>query len=112
MTKEEFRKAVTGEIEAYIENWDRFGHDPELRVNPADLELRIFTRADLARAVEDSDEVIENAAIAQGAATEEAEDRQATQNPDFYPLRTLIKASGERTIPDPLAIDRLVRRYF
>lgn len=113
MDKEQFRKAVTREVADYIRNWDQFGSDPQLRVNPADLELRIFTSTDLARAVEDADEAVENAAIAQGAETEEADDWQVKQNPDFYPLKGLIKAEGkENTVPDPFGIDRIVRIYF
>lgn len=112
MTKEEFKLTVKHEVEDYIRNWDQFGHNPRLRVNPANLELRIYTASDFARAVEDADEVIENAAIAEGDETEQAGDWQAQQNPDFYPLRSLISAKGEETVPDMSAIDRVARKYF
>lgn len=113
MTREQFTKAVTDTVQLYIDNFDRFGANPQIRVNPATLAVTLETGDDLLSEIADNDEALESAAGAQGAATEEASDFQVRQNPDFYAAADLVEvnATGHGR-PCVKAIDRVVSNYF
>lgn len=119
MKREEFVKAVTDLVQRYIDNFDLFDSDPQLRVNPASLEMSLVNSSEMRTAIEYSDEALEEAAASQGATYEDSTDLQVRQNPDFYPLRTLLTphpAPGfAPTIspgPDAKAIDAVAAVYF
>lgn len=82
--------AINGAVERYIEEYDIFDQDPHIRINPASLNVTIVNGRDMLAEIEDSNETVEDAAGAQGAASELSTDFQVTQNPDFYALNRLV----------------------
>ncbi len=112
MTHEELSKKISDLVEEYIENFDRFDSNPQIRVNPALDRVALVNGSDMLAEIEDSDEAVEDAAAADGAETEDASDYQASQNPDFYPVKKLltITESG-KTVPDKAAIKKITEQY-
>lgn len=97
----------------YIDNFDRFDSNPQLRVNPDTLAVTLVDGRDLAAEMEDSDEAVENAAIAQGMEAQESSDYQVTRNPDFYAVKPLLKALADGgTSPDTGALRAIADVYF
>ena len=112
MNKQEFSDLVTKNVNFYILNFDRFDNNPQLRINPDSLEVDVVSGEDFQEEIEDSDEAVENAAIAQGMETQEASDFQVKQNPDFYSVKGLLKPVGDTDIPNPDTIAEIVAIYF
>lgn len=113
MTRKEFIEKLTQAVNSYIENFDRFDSDPQLGVNPATLDVFLINGSDRAKAIEDSDEAVENAAAAHGMAAQEASDYQVTRNPDFYAVKPLLATIGrDSSIADPTALDKIAANYF
>lgn len=113
MKKTEFEEAVTGLVWVWINNQDLQGKNAQLRVNPELLYVDFLTQDEFQQALAYSQEAIENAAYAHDAAQYEAADYQAAQNPDFYPMRTLVKVDeAGKTVPDPEAIAAVSANYF
>lgn len=113
MKSDEFKKNIIEAVNTYIGNFDRFDNNPQLRVNPATLAVTLVNGSDMLTAIGDNDEAIEAAAASHGMANQEAADFQVTQNPDFYSLKTLIKATPDGgTVPDDKAVDAIVKTYF
>lgn len=113
MKREKFVKAITDLVQEYIDNWDRFDSNPQIRVNPELLYVEAIDGSAMLEGIEDSDETIEDAAYAEGDETMTATDFQAKQNPDFYPIKELIKNAGNNvSIPDKEKIEKLANNYF
>lgn len=113
MKSEEFMAALENAVQEYIDNFDRYDHNPQLRVNPETLAVDVVDGSDLADEVEDSDEVVENAAAAQGMASQEDAEYQVTLNPDFYAVKPLLKATADGgTRPDKAALRAIAAVYF
>ena len=113
MTRDEFIEKLTGEVNTYIENFDRFDSDPQLKVIPATLDVALVNGSERSDAVEDSDEAIENAAAAHGMANQETMDYQVTRNPDYYAVKRLLAASGpDHNIADTTASEAIASNYF
>lgn len=113
MKREEFVKSVTDLVQLYINNFDRFDENPQIRVNPSLKYVEIENGSAFLDDIGYSDEVIENAAYAEGDATESATDAQAAQNYDYYPVRKLMKRTGEhKAAPDAVAIEAVADKYF
>lgn len=113
MKREEFTKAITELVQNYINNFYDYDSNPQLRVNPELLYVEIENGYAYQEDLGLSDEVIENAAYAEGDATESADDFQAKQNYDYYPVKSLLKKTGEHTAePDVDAINRVADKYF
>lgn len=99
-------------VNEYIENFDRFDHNPQIRINPATCAATLVNGRDMQLEIEDSDEAIEDAAAANGLETETAADFQASQNPDFYAVKELLlNTESGTTIPDKAAIHRCASKY-
>lgn len=112
MTQIDLKKVITDLVEEYIEDFDRFDSNPQIRVNPALKRAMLVNGRDMLEAIADSDEAIEDAAGAQGDETESATDYQASQNPDFYPVKKLLKTlSNGKTVPDAEAIEKIASNY-
>lgn len=113
MTREDFIKTVHEQVQEYIDNFDRFDSNPQLRVNPELLFTDIINGSDMLNGIGYSEEAIEDAAYAQGDETESASDYQAKQDPDFYEVKKLLKPTGAHTSePDDDAIGRIADTYF
>ena len=112
MKREEFVKAVTDLVQEYIDNFDRFDDNPQIRVNPELLYVEAIDGRAMLEGIGDSDEAIEDAAYAHGDETMSATDYQAKENPDFYPIKPLLKPTGEHTSePDKDKIERIADNY-
>ena len=113
MNKEEFIVSITGQVRKYISLADEYGDNAQIRVNPALLLVDLLSNKEYLQAIEFSEEVIENGAYGEGDETSSADDFQASQDPDFYPVSTLVKkgALGE-LLPDADAINALADKYF
>lgn len=112
MTHDEFVKIVGDIIEDFIQREPDLKADYQLMVNPYSLAIEIVSSDEMHKAIELADEVIENAALAERPATEDADDFQAQENPDFYPLRTLIRTDKSgKIVPDKRAIARVAKVY-
>ena len=113
MTREEFVKAVTDLVQEYIDNWDRFDSNPQIRVNPELLYVEAVDGNAMLEGLGDSDESIEDAAYAHGDESMSATDFQSKQNPDFYPIKELILPAGHNlSVPDAKAIEKIAENYF
>ena len=112
MKKEEFLTSVTGQVRKYLSLPNEYGKNAQIRVNPALFLVDLLSEKQYLDAIAFSQEVIENAAYAEGDATEGADDFQAQQDPDFYPVSKLIKNDGGFTEPDNEAIEALASNYF
>ena len=113
MTQEEFIKAITHAVTLYTNAPEYFDANPQLRINPATLDVVAINGRDMLEGIADSDEAVEDAAAAQGDETESATDFQASQDPDFYPIKEYVKAEeGGRMKPDAKAIAKLAARYI
>lgn len=113
MTRENFIDTVTYLVKEYMNDFSDFDSNPQIRVNPATLGLRLINGSEMLDELADSDERVEDAAGAQGAASEVATDFQVTYNPDFYPVKDLLKVEkGKPTVPDTVAIRAVAEKYF
>lgn len=112
MAQKELADKIYDLVKEYIENFDRFDSNPQIRVNPDSLQVELVNGSDFRAEIEDSDEAVENAAIAQGMETQESSEYQVKQNPDFYSVKKLLKAAGDTDVPDKDAIAEIVTTYF
>ena len=112
MDSKGFKHRLTESVQEYIDNFDRFDSNPQLRVNPVSLRVDLVNGSDLFAEIEDSDEAIEDAAASQGMESDEATDFQVKQNPDFYPVKKLLKPEGATDVPSVVEIDKIVKKYF
>ena len=113
MERSTFVKAVTDLVQEYIDNWDRFDSNPQIRVNPELLFVEAIDGSAMLEGIGDSDEAIENAAYAHGDETMSSTDFQNKENPDFYPIKELIKPVGHNvSVPDEDKIQKLADNYF
>ena len=113
MERSEFVKAVTDLVQEYIDNWDRFDSNPQIRVNPELLYVEAIDGSAMLEGIGDSDEAVENAAYAHGDESMSSTDYQNKENPDFYPIKDLIVAAGHNvSVPDKDKIENLAENYF
>lgn len=112
MKNEELKAKMIDLVEEYIQNFYDFDSNPQIRVNPALDRVALVNGSDMLSEIGDSDEAIEDAANADGAETEDATDYQASQNPDFYPVKKLLLTLKDgKVVADKAAIDRIARKY-
>lgn len=112
MTKEDFIKILTDRVQEYIESFDIFDSNPQLMINPVSLSVTLVNGSVMLDNIADSDETIEDAAGAEGDASESATDYQAKQNPDFYPVKKLLITMAGKATPDTKAIDAIADTYL
>ena len=106
------KKKITDLVEEYIGNFYEFDSNPQIRVNPDLDRVALVNGSDMLGEIGDSDEAVENAANADGAETEEATDYQVSQNPDFYPVKQLLKTlSDGKVVPDEKKIEKITEIY-
>ena len=108
-----FVKAVTDLVQEYIDNFDRFDENPQIRVNPELLYVEAIDGSAMLEGIGDSEEAFEDAAYAQGDETMSASDYQEKEDPDFYPIKELLKPTGTNTsVPDIDKIEAIADEYF
>lgn len=113
MTRKEFIDGVNDAVERFISDFEIFEPDPHLRVNPVTLYADLVTGPEMDDSIADADEAIEDAAAAEGDASESGTDFQAKENPDYYPIaQFLVVKSGRPAVADVKAIEKLADKYF
>lgn len=113
MKRKEFTDYVISAVAQYINNPSAYDGDPQIRVNPENLAIDMVNGSDLLKAIEYSGEAVEAAAGVEGDASESATDYQASQDPEFYPVRSLIAVRPDGTrVVDRKAVYALVDNYF
>lgn len=111
--RKDFVKAVTDLVQEYIDNWDRFDNNPQIRVNPELLYVEAIDGRAMLEGIGDSEEAFEDAAYAQGDETMSASDYQEKEDPDFYPIKDLLKPAGHNvSVPDMDKIEKIADNYF
>lgn len=98
MDKTEFIENVKRIVANYAANRDEMPDDPQLRVNPLTLHMSVVTAQEMQNEIAYTDEDIDAEAAAEGDMTEWSDDYEEKQDPDFYPLRTLMKEDAAEAI--------------
>ena len=112
MKRNEFTTSVAEVVQNYIDDFFDFDKNPMLRVNPLLGLVEVENGYAFQEDTGYSDEVVEEAAAAEGDADMSNTDMQAKQNFDYYPVRLVIKVDDEGNgRPDMAAINRLADRY-
>lgn len=112
MTRKEFIESVNDAVARYLDDFEQFEPDPHLSVNPVTHFVDVVSGQTMADGVEDADEAIEDAAAAEGDATESASDYQVKENPDYYPIAQFLTVSTHHpTVVNPKAIEKLADQY-
>lgn len=113
MTKKEFADSLCKAVGDYIDNFDHYGSNPQLLVNPDTLSVTLSDGSVLNAMVEDNDEAVEDAAVAHGLESETATDEQVSRNPDTYAVKPLLQANADgTTVPSAEAIEAITAVYF
>lgn len=103
MDKQEFVDNVKRIVGNYVADRNEMSSDPQLRVNPMNLRMSVVTVDEMQNEIAYTDEDIEVNAAAEGDESESADDYEAKQNPDFYPLRELLRDG---------AAEEIAKNYF
>ncbi len=113
MTREELISAITHAVTQYVDAPEYFDANPQLRINPATLDVVAINGRDELEGIADNVEAIEDEAAAQGDETEDATDWQASQDPEFYSIKEYVitDATGKMK-PDKKAIEKLAANYI
>lgn len=111
-TRSEFVNSVAEVVSDYINDFYDFDKNPMLRVNPESKLVEVENGYAFQEDLGYSDEVIEEAAYAEGDATESATDNQAKQNFDYFPVTEFFNVKDGKGTLDMDAINRLADRYF
>lgn len=98
MDKQEFIDNVKRIVSNYAQNRDEMTSDPQLRVNPLSLHMSVVTAQEMQNELAYTDEDIDAEAAAEGDMTEASDDYEEAQDPDFYPLRTLLGSGAPEAI--------------
>lgn len=112
MRRDEFTARVSRLVQKYIDNFDRFDSNPQIRVNPMSFDIGLINSSEMYAEIEDADEAVESAASAQGDESESASDYQVRQNPDFYAVKQLLRHGVDsKAVPDTDAISAIAASY-
>lgn len=103
MDKKQFIEDVKKIVSTYAADRDELIDDPQLRINPLNLTMSVVTAKEMQNEIAYTNEDIDVAAAAEGDLYESADDYEAKQDPDFYPLRKLLE-KGE--------IEAVAKNYF
>lgn len=113
MNRKEFENRLANLARLYIEDYDVYGINARLRINPVSLESSIITADAFQSEIACSTEAVEDAAAAHGMASQSATDYQVAQNPDFYSIDTLLITGDDgRMFPNEPAISHIAAIYF
>ena len=113
MDKEEFIETLKNIISNSIEEFNELGPQAMLAINPVTHYITMDAGDDIQYDIADADETIEDGAAAQEPEEEDSTDYQASQNPDFYSLRSFIKRDSKgRMVPDEKEIEKVIAVYY
>lgn len=108
MTRQEFIAKISELLDAYIEYGDITKGDLQLRVNPESKYVSIVGEDYLQHGIDQTDENIEVGAAAENQHAEDYALNQIDQDPDFYPVRDLVK-DGKIDIS---VLEKIADKYF
>lgn len=113
MTKNDFTQLLTTIVNHYIDDFSSFDSNPQLKINPVLMTVDLINGSEMFTDIEYADEAVEQAVAAESEENEEATDYQASQNPDFYPVKKLLRKNAEgRAEANPDAIAAVAAEYF
>ncbi|MDE7401875.1 MAG: hypothetical protein K2M87_00495 [Muribaculaceae bacterium] len=113
MTKDEMLARMTMFVQRYIDDFDQYGHDPALVIDPKDFYMEIQTAADRDNDIYNSDATVEASAVSEGLANQDGMDYQSSRNWDIYPLKSLLFTEKSGTVvPDKTTIKKIVEKYI
>ncbi len=113
MTRKELIEAISHAVTLYIDSPEYFDANPQLRINPATLDVVIENGKDAYKDMAFSEEAIEEETAAQGDETEDATDFQASQNPDFYAVKDYIEKEPDGKLKINItAVEKLAKSYL
>lgn len=113
MTREQLTQAIDKLLTLYIGDFTRYDRDPQITVNPATLFVDLVNSSERLTDIAYSDEAVEDAAAADRPETEDATDRQARRDQDYYPVKSLLRKNSQGLAePNPDAIAALTAVYF
>lgn len=113
MRPDELIDAIAAQVGRYLDNIAVYDQDTQLRINPLTLAVALVSSKEKQAEIAESIENVESAAGAEGAYTDDSMEYQASQNPDFYPVRTLIVVLDDGSArPYDAAIKAVAKRYF
>lgn len=113
VTPQQFTNSVVEVVQNYIDNFYEFDNNPILRVNPELLLVEVQNGYAFQKDIGYSDEVIEEAAYAEGDATESNTDFQAKQDYDFYKVTDFVTVGPDHKGSVNMdAVNTLTRKYF
>lgn len=108
MKKDDFILNVTDVVGTYAEYPQNFDSNPQLKVNPKSLFVTLVNGGDMLNEIANSDENIEIGSALEGDEAVDMAENQIEQDPDFYPLKTLV----ENGKPSKKAIEKIAAIYF
>lgn len=113
MTREELTDNIVELVKRYIANADSFDPNPQLRIVPSTMSMTIVNGSDMLAEIEVSDENVDDESGVDGERSEEYADYQASRNPDFYPVKSMIKTDDDRKyVADAKAIESIATSYI
>lgn len=113
MTQEELITAINHAVTLYTNSPEYFDSNPQLRINPATLDVTIINGNDMMKGIAFSDEAIEEEALVDGDESESATDFQASQDPDFFPVKKYVRIDVHgKNVPDMKMIKKLAETYI
>lgn len=113
MTNKELIEAISHAVNLYIDSQEYFDANPQLRINPATLDVVIENGKDAYKDMAFSVEAIEEETAAQGDETEDATDFQASQNPDFYAVKDYVEKDPDGKLKINIkAVEKLANSYL
>lgn len=113
MDREEFIRHLTDLVNDYINYYIGNDKDPQIRINPLSLNTEFVASRDELLDIAYSNQAVEEAALADDEFTEESTDYQASQDPDYYAVKSLVRTDENgKTVADTKAINAIVDVYF
>lgn len=112
-TPQQAIKEITTVVQRYIDNFDLFGPDPAVMIDPDTLEINFQTTAERDNNIYLSDATVEEAAAIEGLADQDGMDYQSGRNWDIYPVHKLMtRTAPGHVVPDTAKITEIVNAYF
>lgn len=112
MDKQQFIDSAVRCVKEYLAHPDRYGQNSQLQVNPETKFVSMVDGYTFMANIEHSDEAIEAAAAVDGDAAEDAGDYQASQDPDFYAVDSLLKVNADGlTVVNEKEIEKIADLY-
>lgn len=100
MERQDFINDIKRIVNNYLQDRNEMTDDPQLRINPMTLYASVVTAQEMQNEIAYTDEDIEVNAAAEGDESESSDDYEGKQDPDFYPLRTLVDDSSIQSLAD------------